>query len=161
MIEYKTTEKQRAYAKEYARQHASERKEREQKLRATPEWQKKQSDYGREYRRKNAARVKEQDRLEYARNKASGATRIYLLKKNYGITLEQHDAMLAEQNNGCAICGNGPSGKSSRWFHVDHDHDSGKVRALLCAECNTALGKFRDSPELLDKAAAYLRKHGK
>jgi DNA-directed RNA polymerase subunit RPC12/RpoP len=69
--------------------------------------------------------------------------------------------MLAEQNYRCAICG--AEGTSEKWgrLHVDHDHDTGKVRALLCVNCNHGLGKLKDDPKLLDMAAAYLRKHGR
>ena len=59
--------------------------------------------------------------------------------------------MMVEQANGCAICGN-----SDKRLHVDHDHATGKVRGLLCMECNVSLGKFKDSPELLRKAIVYL-----
>ena len=55
----------------------------------------------------------------------------------YGITAEQYNKMLAEQNGVCAICGRPPKTKR---LHVDHDHKTGKIRALLCMMCNTKLG---------------------
>jgi|SRR5579885_2172757 hypothetical protein len=76
------------------------------------------------------------------------------LKKNYGITLEQYEAMLKAQDNKCAICG---------LFlikpHIDHNHTAPKqVRGILCDLCNPGLGYFQDNPELLIKAAKYLKK---
>lgn len=80
----------------------------------------------------------------------------YMLKKHYGISQEEYNEKLKEQNNGCAICGKPQTTKS---LAVDHCHTSGKIRSLLCGPCNTGLGQFMDNPELLNKAADYLRKH--
>jgi hypothetical protein len=72
----------------------------------------------------------------------------------YGITPEQFDSMLLAQDGRCFICRN--NFKDARDTHVDHCHKSGKVRSLLCSNCNTGLGQFKDSPEILKKAADYL-----
>lgn len=75
----------------------------------------------------------------------------------YGLTPEAYAAMLKAQGGACAICGARCSGlKPGERLHVDHDHGNGRVRALLCGRCNTAIGLMRDSSELLAKAAAYL-----
>ncbi len=59
----------------------------------------------------------------------------------------------------CAICdGDQPGGRFGNW-HIDHDHQTGVVRGVLCAWCNTALGLLGDSPERIDRAADYLRTH--
>ena len=79
------------------------------------------------------------------------------LQTSYGITLEQYEDMLEKQNSVCLIC-TLPSG--TRRLHVDHNHDTGKVRGLLCHHCNTALGLLRDDPALLAKAATYLLEKG-
>ena len=86
--------------------------------------------------------------------------RRHQLRKKYGITLEQYNAMLEAQGSRCAICEvvSCPTGQS---FAVDHCHETGTVRALLCVHCNETLGAMKDSPELLLKAAEYLRKHGR
>ena len=73
----------------------------------------------------------------------------------YGITPEEYDELLNEQDRRCAICAGPPTGKHKR-FHVDHDHDTGEVRALLCHSCNTGLGAFREDALLLRHAADYL-----
>jgi hypothetical protein len=78
--------------------------------------------------------------------------------KRYGLTIEQYDLILNKQGGNCAIC------HTSEWVgrgsHIDHDHSFGKnsegVRGILCSRCNTGLGQFRDSPELLRSAARYL-----
>jgi fructose-1,6-bisphosphatase len=60
------------------------------------------------------------------------------LKRNFGITLAEYDQMLEDQHGICAICGGvNPDGKR---LAVDHDHETGKVRGLLCTSCNTRLG---------------------
>lgn len=84
----------------------------------------------------------------------------YALRRKYGMTLEEYDAILAAQGGVCAICGGPPVGPGGR-YHVDHDHVSGSVRGLLCGTCNTGLGQFKDSSELLSKAVAYLKRVGK
>ena len=81
-----------------------------------------------------------------------------MLKKRYGITADKYDEMVALQSNSCAICGStdvGGRGGSSR-LAVDHDHTTGKVRGLLCANCNNGLGRFKDNPDFLQKAIDYL-----
>lgn len=70
------------------------------------------------------------------------------------MTVADRDALLAAQGGACAICGGPPLGKGV--YHLDHDHETGNVRGLLCHACNTSLGGFRDDPELLRKAIAYL-----
>jgi hypothetical protein len=62
--------------------------------------------------------------------------------------------MLADQDGGCAICGD-PSPEQGS-LHVDHDHATGRVRGLLCVSCNNALGAFRESFETFRAAADYL-----
>jgi hypothetical protein len=79
------------------------------------------------------------------------------LRRKYGITLEEYDAMLAAQGGVCAICGRQPTDGIS--LHVDHDHVSGRRRKLLCFKCNNALGDFDDDPDLLRTAMAYLDAH--
>lgn len=64
--------------------------------------------------------------------------------------------MAEAQNNQCAICEIDVLNTEGRRFAVDHDHITGKVRGLLCSKCNMGLGKFNDSPELIDAAIEYL-----
>lgn len=79
--------------------------------------------------------------------------------KKYGIELKDYDLMLEAQGGGCQICkSTDPKGQGR--FHVDHNHETGEVRGLLCSHCNTGLGMFKDSPALLISAAAYLEDKG-
>ncbi len=82
-----------------------------------------------------------------------GGARGYHLKRRYGITAEEADLMLESQGGVCAICRTAPAA------HVDHDHSSGRVRALLCFNCNGGLGQFRDDPAVLQAAVFYVEHH--
>lgn len=90
-------------------------------------------------------------RKEYARKSS--------LKCHYGISIDEYNIMLKQQNNKCAICDSfvvgGGGGKN---FYVDHNHITGKIRGLLCHKCNTSLGVFKDSMELLLKTVAYFKR---
>lgn len=81
----------------------------------------------------------------------------FVLKKKYGLTLEQYQQMFENQNGKCAICQEEEKG---RLLPVDHDHSNGKVRGLLCGNCNRGLGLFKDNKDLLQKAANYLAVNG-
>lgn len=77
------------------------------------------------------------------------------LQTKYKITGEEHQKMLSEQGGKCAVCAEVAD------LHVDHCHAKGNVRGLLCVKCNRGLGYFRDRPELLTRAAAYLARSQK
>lgn len=75
------------------------------------------------------------------------------LRLQYGISYETYLKILAYQDNACAICR-----EDLTEPHLDHCHDTGKVRGILCFTCNTALGKFKDSVEVLKSAIWYLQR---
>jgi len=82
------------------------------------------------------------------------------LRKLHGLSIDDYEKMYDEQGCVCAICGNpetihGVNGKS-RKLAVDHCHTTGKIRGLLCTNCNKGLGHFKDSKDLLKKAIKYL-----
>ena len=89
-----------------------------------------------------------------------GTKRAKDFTKKYGITYSEYDDMLLAQNGRCAICkSTDPKGRwveNSRAFCVDHDHNSGKVRGLLCNTCNQGLGNFFDNTKFLTQAIDYL-----
>lgn len=78
------------------------------------------------------------------------------LKRKYGITVEQYDEMYEAQGGKCFICGTDEPGGRFGTLHVDHCHDSGDVRALLCDKCNRGLGYFNEDPDALISAAMYI-----
>lgn len=78
------------------------------------------------------------------------------IKWKYGLNADDHKALLAKQGNKCAICESHQS-EFQKSLAVDHCHATGKVRGLLCEDCNLGLGKFKDNPDRLKKAAEYLR----
>ena len=83
------------------------------------------------------------------------ALRHKIRKHMYGISKEDFYLLLEKQNYSCAICNTTTPGGRGDW-HVDHNHDTGKIRGLLCHCCNTGLGLFKDNVDLLDKAKEYL-----
>jgi hypothetical protein len=72
------------------------------------------------------------------------------LKRNYGLTEAERDAMVVSQRGLCVICLKAPA------VHVDHCHETGRVRGVLCFNCNSAIGKLGDDPDAVRRAAAYL-----
>jgi hypothetical protein len=155
----------------------------------------------RAYKRANPEKVRETNRRRYvndaARAKTYAATKRWAHEnseryakikhlaqirhrlKKHGLTLEDFEIMLAQQNYCCAICkspttGNKRNGHGAKphlengWpsvartgdftWHVDHDHTTGEVRGLLCHHCNAALGLVRDDPSILAAMIAYLKR---
>lgn len=104
-------------------------------------------------------------RISYNRAHRAANPAIYRareLRKNFDIGPEDYDRLLNEQSGVCAICERPESverGGKSEWLSVDHCHTTGKVRGLLCSQCNHAIGKLNDDPELMRRAISYLRSH--
>lgn len=96
------------------------------------------------------------DRRYRSTEKGKSSERNMFLKKRYGITLQIYNEMLGKQYHVCNIC-NQP--ELNRKLSVDHDHKTGKIRALLCSRCNRALGIVNDSIELLHSLINYLKEH--
>lgn len=115
-----------------------------------------------EWRKKNKEKCCQATADWRVRNPTYGST--LKLKTRYNITPEQYETMRLKQTNRCNICGeeetaiNVNSNKIQK-LAVDHCHTTGKVRALLCQDCNRGLGKFHDDPIRLQKAIEYLKEH--
>lgn len=111
----------------------------------------------------NAERDRKRARQRYWQN--PDASWAQGLKQNYGMTAEQYEELYKKQSGVCAICGKPETrktrtlGKRIKKLAVDHDHGTGKVRELLCHKCNMGLGSFNHDVELMEKAAAYVRRH--
>jgi hypothetical protein len=94
-------------------------------------------------------RIMRENRLKH-----HGSTRNFHLKRRYAVDTVQVEWMILQQGGACAICGE-PDPK-----HVDHDHRSGKVRGILCFDCNKGLGKAQEGRDVLRRAMDYLLAHG-
>ena len=103
-------------------------------------WQQENKEHLHAYRREYRKGRKAEDRDAH-------------LRRTFGITSTDYEELLARQGGGCGICGKRP-GKIS--LHVDHDHETGEIRGLLCVGCNNALGQFHDDPMLLERATDYV-----
>jgi Autographiviridae endonuclease VII len=107
----------------------------------------------RQWQRDNPERYAAKQR-EYAESgRKAIANRKSHLKRKYGLSVDEYDAMLDAQGGVCAICGEKPGDLT---LHVDHDHATGALRRLLCVRCNNALGCFQESHDLFQAAAEYL-----
>lgn len=103
-------------------------------------------------------------RLAYQkhRDKRRAGARAYHLRKNYNLSLDQFSDLVKEQDGLCACCGEKQDyktvdGKGQELF-VDHCHETGRIRGLLCGRCNTGIGILGDTLDHLKKAVAYLEK---
>jgi hypothetical protein len=86
--------------------------------------------------------------------------RAWSYAKHYGKTIEDYDAILKKQGGVCAICGGLPFGRPHElYLQWDHHHESGKVRALLCKDCNQMIACAKENPNTLLKGVEYLKKH--
>ena len=103
---------------------------------------------GRPTRRKNTSPDTKTKKYARARNAR--------LRQTYGISSTEYDEMSKQQNHTCMICG---ESEKKQTLTVDHDHKTGKIRSLLCINCNSGIGRFNDDPALLIVAAEYLIRH--
>ena len=146
-----------AYNKKDYAQRAKQADFREQKRMDSKQW------YDANREKGLAARKKYYDAnrnfwRDYARRTHDPVQhRAYHLKKKYAIDLKDYEELLSKQQGLCAICGTDSPGGRGKFFAVDHDHGTGRVRGLLCLKCNRGLGLFQDQSSILERAATYLR----
>ena len=101
--------------------------------------------------KKNYCPIKRKAKLQKEKN----TNRNSAMKRRFGISINDYESILSKQNYQCAICN---KSSSKQHFDIDHCHKTKKVRGLLCRSCNMGLGYFKDSPNLLNQAAQYLRR---
>lgn len=120
---------------------------------------KSRREYHRAYYYKNIDARRAYSR-EYAKRKRRqykpGELRERNLKAKFNLTSEQYELLLSTQSGVCGICEEKCSVRS--FLSVDHDHATGRIRGLLCSACNMALGGFKDSRDLLNKAILWLER---
>jgi hypothetical protein len=130
-------------------------RKRKREYARTPDERAKRTAYMRGWREKNRERHNELCLQSYHRRKDDPARKAAKdrahLKYKYGLTPEDYDAKLAEQGGVCAICGKSPT---KRRLHIDHCHETGRIRGLLCTGCNTRLGWYE---AFNAEVVAYLR----
>jgi hypothetical protein len=167
-----TEEQKRAYSAKYYKEH------KEQEIKRCRERRKRYPDEGakrsKKWKMEHPERAKEYEKERWNKNKDM------LIKKNkewaiknpekrkassrksnlrkYGITPEEYDRIFKDQDGKCAICHRSPTGvgRNGKVLHVDHNHKTGKVRGLLCPDCNLSIGRLGDSIDVLKSAIAYL-----
>lgn len=108
---------------------------------------------------KNAEQRVRRDARAEVRAKYLTASAAYSLRARYSLTPSEVLRLASVQNGVCGICGSPPRDPSQRrgGLHIDHDHETGVVRGLLCEPCNQGLGFFKDSTARLEAAVAYLQ----
>lgn len=89
---------------------------------------------------------------EWRQKRDSLKNRDEWMRQRYGITLKEYDAMFAQQGNVCAIC----KLSDEKTMHIDHDHETGKVRGILCSQCNQGIGLLRENQSSIARAIQYL-----
>ena len=136
----KNKEKVAAYAEIWREANKEHRKQTKSKWDADNREHRKE--YNKEYKTKNP---------EYFKRKH--------LSYSYGISLEEYDRMLHNQNCRCAVCGKHAEETQRKRLFVDHSHATGKIRALLCQQCNTAIGMVNEDTDVLFALVAYLNEH--
>ncbi len=172
---------------EYDKKRYKENKEKEKKRSLEYYYANKEKSNHRSkaWREKNKSRVKELNKIWYSKNKVKAkehSKKLYYsnkekalevnrtwysknkdkvknnyLKRNYGMSLDEYNTLLTLQNNVCAICFKKEILDKS--LIVDHNHETGKVRGLLCDKCNFAIGLLSDNPETVMSAFYYLIKY--
>lgn len=122
--------------------------------------------YRREYRKNNPAKTKKWWKISNRRRKGSGYAKKYYsqnkekfrglhLKYHFGISSEQYTEMFKKQNGACAICGKFSIELN---LQIDHDHETGRIRELLCGKCNRALGLLHDDINIFSSAIKYIER---
>ncbi len=109
-----------------------------------------------EYREANRELLRQKSRRYWTR-RDTVSLRQSQLRFHYRMEPVEYERLHTLQNGLCAICGK-PQTANKKFLSVDHDHQTGRVRGLLCFNCNLALGHFQDDLTRLEKAAAYLRR---
>lgn len=116
-------------------------------------WRKANPDKARVHVKAETERYRETRAAYYRANKRLWQDK--RLRAEYGISLEEYEALLADQDGKCAICKTEQC-ETKKSFAVDHDHVTGVVRGLLCKNCNIGLGMFKDDTFRLKAALEYL-----
>jgi hypothetical protein len=130
------------------------------KIEKVKQWHQNNPDKRKEQKRRHYEKYK--DKIDqrskewYANNK--DRYRDNAFRRKYGITLAEYEVKREQQNYCCAICRTSETDCGKKMF-VDHNHQTGAVRKLLCTQCNAGIGMLQDDPEIMERAARYIREH--
>lgn len=149
MITTKLSKKEEkvAYDKTYVKAN------KEKRLATTRAWKQAHPESGKDYYENNKEHVNAKSKLWYEANK--DRVKHLNLQRDFGITLDDYNKLLNKQNECCCICHKHQSEFKIK-LAVDHNHETGEVRGLLCTNCNNGLGRFKDNKDLLSEAIKYL-----
>jgi len=143
-------EKHKAYMKSY---NEANKEQKKAYYEVNKEKLKKQQ---KAYNEANKEKVKEQHKTYYK----SGNGKNVKLLRNYNLSLQEYNQLFDKQLGCCAIC-NTHQSEFKKALPVDHDHDTGKVRGLLCFQCNSGIGQLKDSEATVIDAKLYLTRHNR
>lgn len=116
----------------------------------------KKKEQKRRHYEKHKDRIDQRAKDWYENNKERHINNALLRK--YGVTLDQYNLLRAQQDFRCAVCDAHETDIGKQMF-VDHDHVTGKIRKLLCTKCNVGIGMLQDNPDIMERAAKYIRDH--
>lgn len=140
-----TDEQRKEHKQAYDRAHAEQRREYHKKYRQTDQYK----EYRTNYYTNNKKRIQDKMRKYYKDH--TNENKANKFKHSYNITIEEYNKMYKQQQGKCAICYN-----HLNVLCVDHDHNTNRVRGLLCGPCNTALGMLKDNSQLCLNMIKYL-----
>ena len=136
-------------------------KEWKRKKRADPEYRRKEADRDnarkRVRRKENPEFIRAKDKITYKKHKDKWKWRSRF--RHYGITKNAWEGLFASQGSCCAACGSKTPRSNKFDWHTDHDHNTGKIRGILCVPCNRALGYAEEDIKRLQGLAAYLERN--
>lgn len=141
-----------AYRKGYRQSNIERERQRDREVDA------RRVDSRKTYRAGRARVISEYSQSYWKRN--AERLRLLRIEREFGLSPEDYGRILEAQEYKCAICLT-PESEMGRRLSVDHCHDTGRVRGLLCTQCNTSIGMLKESPEIIARAARYVRRSKK
>lgn len=167
--EYYLENKEKRNTPEWKKKRAKSSKKSYEKKKNDPEYIRKKAEYNKYFREKNDKTIKEKKAKYFQDTKYSEEhfkkrqenSHRQALKVRFGMTPEQYDKLLNDQDGVCAICGEFKISAQQSRMGVDHNHNTLKIRGILCDWCNIGIGRFNDDIGLLQKAIDYIKEDGK
>lgn len=114
----------------------------------------------REWRKNNREKSRESNRKSHSKPSYKHRKRELYYQSTYGISINEYDKTLLNQNDKCVICGYMKILNHRNHLYIDYDHKTNKVRGILCDNCNKGLGHFKDSVDIMKHAIKYLQENG-